>query len=59
MNVPNDVSEANHAEAVKYVAAMLADQCARHLEEDDELTEDEITEMYYDHLLAEIARGTI
>jgi hypothetical protein len=59
MNNQNNATEMDHNEAVKYVALMLADQCARHLEENDELTEEEITEMYYDHLLADIARGTI
>jgi hypothetical protein len=40
-------------DAVKYMAEMLADQCSLHMH-DDEMTEEDIQNMYYDHLLAEI-----
>lgn len=44
-------------DSVKFVAKMLSEQCACHLREtDNEFTEAEIENMYYDHLLSEIAK---
>ncbi len=42
-------------DAVKCMADMLADQCSLHLQEDG-FTEEDIQNMYYDHLLSEIEK---
>jgi hypothetical protein len=43
----------DQTDAVKYVAEMLADQCQLQMKDND-FTEEDIQNMYYDHLLAEI-----